>query len=914
MANYASLKAAVQDVIKQNGNNEITGQILQSSLLSMITSLGAGYQYVGLATPTTNPGTPDYNIYYFAYQRGAYSNFNNLSVLDNEFAIFKYNGSWSKESIPITSLDAVNEIRDELNAQISDNYFENGESGKYINNNGQIITTTLQSAVSPIIPVNPGDVILFSSPYVGATGLYLIHCYENYNDTTSVEKYLASNSAYTNYEFIVPAGINYVRVWGRNTGASVVVKSSIRHLLDDLLSDFSNFLLASNALSLNYFEFSGKTDDDYILTNGKLANSPGLGSVCTKYLPVTPGAKYRYSGGWMTNAGVCYVCGYPEDSELNPQILVPADAATKDVEITIPAGINYIRAWSLVSNNPIFAYAGSGSIQVSINQLENNSFEKTIVGTNLFDKNKVTLDSYIQYSTGNVLPLSGYSASDFIPVSPNTHYVQRYDQQLAFYDADKNYISGIASSSGGYTTPNNCYYIRICNSTSQNDLQQVNEGNTLLGYSPAVYGYKDLYIGQGNVISDSPVKTIVATRNAANYNSIREIMESITDASPANPYEIIIPAGRWFESDIKGKNYVTLVGADRELSIIYCDGTAQNLTPADYPYPDYANTALADIPNIYKHCIFARENIKVRNLTIEDTAGKYCAHLDATTYQSAIFENCHFIAKENVSYPIGIGNHGGQNLVFKNCIIERTVNGLLGVFAHNWNNQSAPCGLSFVDCYFKNCGFINLDELGSEQEDNWNLINCYSDCGGAISFTVDQNSAGKTYWINPATGTNEPDPTRVPYCIKFNCLGSNVGPIIKSLFYNTQTVARPNAEKYIISDTMFSVGGLYDIGKVYHGYMTGYNRIINNTPDMPIFGCVQNQIDGSSYFVGRGGCVCVANANISGSIGGGLLVYEKSDHYLTTNSADAIPGTGAIGIMVGGYYSNWSHGVVIKLF
>lgn len=99
MANYASLKAAIQQVIKQNGNNEITGAILQSSLLSMINSLGAGYQFMGVAVPSTNPGTPDQNVFYLASTAGTYTNFNGAVLASGEISIFKYNGSWTKDVV-----------------------------------------------------------------------------------------------------------------------------------------------------------------------------------------------------------------------------------------------------------------------------------------------------------------------------------------------------------------------------------------------------------------------------------------------------------------------------------------------------------------------------------------------------------------------------------------------------------------------------------------------------------------------------------------------------------------------------------------------------------------------------------------------------------------------------------------------
>ena len=102
MANYSTLKAAIQQVIKANGNNEITGNLLQHSLLAMINSLGAGYQFVGGATPATNPGTPDNNVFYLATENGTYTNFGGIVVSD-EIALLAWNGSWSKTSVPAGS-------------------------------------------------------------------------------------------------------------------------------------------------------------------------------------------------------------------------------------------------------------------------------------------------------------------------------------------------------------------------------------------------------------------------------------------------------------------------------------------------------------------------------------------------------------------------------------------------------------------------------------------------------------------------------------------------------------------------------------------------------------------------------------------------------------------------------------------
>lgn len=102
MANYNNLKSAIQDVIKVNGNQEITGDILQNALLSMINSLGAGYQFMGVATPKTNPGTPDQKVFYIASTDGNYVNFGG-AIIKNSISVLLWDGSWTaKEVISMT--------------------------------------------------------------------------------------------------------------------------------------------------------------------------------------------------------------------------------------------------------------------------------------------------------------------------------------------------------------------------------------------------------------------------------------------------------------------------------------------------------------------------------------------------------------------------------------------------------------------------------------------------------------------------------------------------------------------------------------------------------------------------------------------------------------------------------------------
>jgi len=95
MANNQILKDAIAAVIKENGNNEITGEIMQQALNSIINQFGVGSLFLGLANPTTNPGTPDQRVFYIAAQPGVYANFGGyeltgtkLIVLDNKTGVF----------------------------------------------------------------------------------------------------------------------------------------------------------------------------------------------------------------------------------------------------------------------------------------------------------------------------------------------------------------------------------------------------------------------------------------------------------------------------------------------------------------------------------------------------------------------------------------------------------------------------------------------------------------------------------------------------------------------------------------------------------------------------------------------------------------------------------------------------------
>lgn len=120
MANYQELKQAIADVIKTNGNQEITGEILQNVLKSIVSVIGENATFAGIAIPGTNPGTPDANVFYLTTTDGIYVNFGNIQVNPNELAIiYTDNNIWRVYRLNVLTNKSINVYPDWFDFQNS---------------------------------------------------------------------------------------------------------------------------------------------------------------------------------------------------------------------------------------------------------------------------------------------------------------------------------------------------------------------------------------------------------------------------------------------------------------------------------------------------------------------------------------------------------------------------------------------------------------------------------------------------------------------------------------------------------------------------------------------------------------------------------------------------------------------------
>lgn len=142
MGNYEQLKQAISDVIKTNGNQEITGAIMQNALLSIISTVGSNATFAGIATPDTNPGRPDQNVFYLASEPGIYSNFGGVELTDQVLIFTNKKGNWAKQDSGIATSAKILELGNKTLSYLRDvniiDFFKKNEGVIVYGSVGQI--------------------------------------------------------------------------------------------------------------------------------------------------------------------------------------------------------------------------------------------------------------------------------------------------------------------------------------------------------------------------------------------------------------------------------------------------------------------------------------------------------------------------------------------------------------------------------------------------------------------------------------------------------------------------------------------------------------------------------------------------------------------------------------------------------
>ena len=297
MGAYTNLKNAIKQVIKQNGNQEITGQLLQNTLLSMVDTLGTDYKYCGIATPTTVPSTEEGNIYYFAKESGSYTNFTdsahtNLHIDEQGLYVFTKNaetGWWSSENLvsiadelgdatdkvvsqkAVTEIHRLYDILSQSILSILNNAATLSISGIYYSTSKNQIVYSNSTYNSYVLRVEEAKTYIIENIKVFNNIVYILEDYPNVGDTNLVNYMAAKN------EITIPTGIKYilinVQVDSINKAARIYPKDSLAYY-----SNIDN--LAHKIDELKYFNgtYINATTRDALKETGIYINSKVIGA------------------------------------------------------------------------------------------------------------------------------------------------------------------------------------------------------------------------------------------------------------------------------------------------------------------------------------------------------------------------------------------------------------------------------------------------------------------------------------------------------------------------------------------------------------------------------------------------------------------------------------------------------------
>ena len=458
MANYNNLKTAIQDVIKANGNQEITGEIMQNALLSMINSLGAGYQFVSVATPETNPGTPDQKVFYIANGKGTYVNFGGLVVDEDEVVLLVYDDAWKKLLSGIASNSKLTELKSELESELESELdaIIDGQEQNYLKDKsytitGSIIDSSGWGAFIEDIPCSAGDTILWNplKIYSIANIVFFNRNGETITYYTANEKTRTltapANSSYLKCCFsmfdddgnynrhpLYVNGVEYRRLEYVPSLNSINTLSEQVSLLDSK---------DNRRLSVRYVEYGYGYiyQIDGTVLYGSTPHISGW-NISDDYILVNPGDIVRWNFGKYTNSSQCLVI-YGANKDVITYYTANTGGGTRD--ITMPSDAKYIRIsfYETFNDKPNTVPVEVNGIPYFIDSLsilnahDTEAFPKTsdngVIG-NYYPEEIIEVNKYLTRGKN-----SGYHRFQFLHISDNHNNSFGYAEDYLDYSPAK---------------------------------------------------------------------------------------------------------------------------------------------------------------------------------------------------------------------------------------------------------------------------------------------------------------------------------------------------------------------------------------------------------------------------------------------------------------------------------------------
>lgn len=97
--NYDVLNNIIDAYIRRNGQQAITGEVLNGVLDMMVSELGSGYQFGGVVAPSTPFEGGDSRLFFLAFEEGIYPSFGGIEVAKGQLAVITYDTEFNAQYI-----------------------------------------------------------------------------------------------------------------------------------------------------------------------------------------------------------------------------------------------------------------------------------------------------------------------------------------------------------------------------------------------------------------------------------------------------------------------------------------------------------------------------------------------------------------------------------------------------------------------------------------------------------------------------------------------------------------------------------------------------------------------------------------------------------------------------------------------
>ena len=219
MANYANILAEIVAAVYTNDNEEITGAALQQVLLDMVGTLGAGYQYKGVAATNQNPGTIDQRVFYLAAP-GTYTNFGNNTVPEGKIGILAYDSGWTLSLVDIGVAQLLSDVYGSRAVSINvagitscgGRIMDTGKWSTSDNNNyygGLVDITAYRGRRVTIVPDNGGSCALVKSGFSAGDDVEFATGWSAYDLLDATKTYTIPDDAVYLYVYLYSNGTSY---------------------------------------------------------------------------------------------------------------------------------------------------------------------------------------------------------------------------------------------------------------------------------------------------------------------------------------------------------------------------------------------------------------------------------------------------------------------------------------------------------------------------------------------------------------------------------------------------------------------------------------------------------------------------------------------------------------------------------